>query len=54
MLHYFIFAATCILVLALFFFILQLRWKQRLNDLKNIFKELDLPEIDMDHRIPFH
>ncbi len=55
MIPYFIFIATFFIVIGLFFLVLDLRWKQRMGDLETVFKNLDLPQIDIEdmHRIPF-
>lgn len=56
MLFYFIFAMTFLVILALFFFILDWRWQKRMKDLEKIFKSLDLPQIEMvdiHTRVPF-
>ena len=47
MLFYFIFTTTFLAIVALFFFILDWRWKRRMKDLEKILKSLDLPQIEM-------
>ena len=56
MLFYFILAMTFLIVIAIFFCIMDWRWEKRMKDLEKIFKRLDLPQIEIDDihtRVPF-
>ena len=56
MLFYFILAMTFLVVIAIFFCIMDWRWQKKIKDLEKIFKRLDLPQIEIEDihtRVPF-
>ena len=56
MLVYFIFAFTCFIIIGGFLCLMNWRWQKRVKDLEQIFKRLDLPQIDLEDirtRVPF-
>lgn len=56
MLFYFILAMTFLVVIAIFFCIMDWRWQKKIKDLEKIFKRLDLPQIELEDihtRVPF-